>query len=806
MILRLSSTTVFVALTLCSAPIAAFPAPAAVQDAPAKVEPALAERLALLEREIEAARISMHVPGLALVIVRDDAVIYAKGFGLADVEKKLPVTPETIFAIGSSTKAFTATLVGMLMDEGKLDWDAPVTDVLPEFVLPIRTDDPKAVVTFRDLLSHNTGFARADLLWAGNRADPELMLATIVKAEPWKGFREEFLYNNIMFVAAGHAAGKVAGGKTWSELVSERILKPLEMSSTTTSISQAQKDPRLALGYEWDVDLEVFERQPMRALDSAGAAGALNSTVLDMAQWVRLQLGGGEFEGRRLIEADTLRETWKVQRKIGGGMDYGLGWFLREWQGQPVVEHGGSIDGFGAQVGLLPDSNLGFVLLTNVTATPLQGASLNMVWEALLGQPKAQKAEPADHSAYIGDYLANFATFKDVTFEVLEQDGKLAVDVPGQMVFTLKPPNEEGKWYFEITDQIAVSFDRDDAGQVIGMKMYQSGLTFELPREGVETPIEIDLEDAKRFLGRYQDPKMEEPLTVVIQNNRLAVEVPKQMTFELHAPDAERKRVVRGFSKIAVRFVEDVNGAVTAFTLFTDDEERLCPRVEDAGAPTKISLDELHVLRASDKRKSAVAAMGAWRMVGKAKMVHMGITGRVTIDAEGTDRYVSHTDLEPFATLHVGYDRGLAASVSTLGPYKEEIGATRERMRLDHPAAAFGDWREFYREITVLRADERAGRKVWVVKLSGAEKFDVTVWVDAETGDTLREDFLQPLPGGVGSLPRTHRYADFREVEGMRFPHHMEVEDEATGRTDLEVESLETHLDLPDEAFRVPQK
>ena len=159
----------------------------------------LEQRLTRLEAELESRRASLDIPGMAIAVVRNDEVVLARGFGLADVEAKRSVTPETLFAIGSTTKAFTAALVGTFVAEGEIGWDQPVQEVLPAFTLHVRSDSVDARATFRDLLSHRTGFARADLLWAGGKVEPARVLETIAHAEPWTDFRKEFVYNNVMF-------------------------------------------------------------------------------------------------------------------------------------------------------------------------------------------------------------------------------------------------------------------------------------------------------------------------------------------------------------------------------------------------------------------------------------------------------------------------------------------------------------------------------------------------------------------------------------------------------------------------------
>ncbi len=764
----------------------------------------LAPRLAHLERELESRRASLDVAGMAIAVVRGDEIVLARGFGLADVEAERAVTPETIFAIGSTTKAFTAALVGTFVAEGKLGWDQPVQEVLPAFALRVRSDDEGARATFRDLLSHRTGFARADLLWAGGKAEPAQVLETIVRAEPWTGFREEFVYNNVMFLAAGEVCAALAE-RPWGELLQARILEPLGMRSTTWTIAAAQADERLAKGYLWDDEKGAFVHQPMRGLSTIAPAGALNSNVLDLARWVRLQLGRGEFEGRRVLPEEVLRESWTPQIEVGGGASYGLGWFLREWKGHRVVEHGGNIDGFAAQIAFLPDDDLGFALLTNVSATPLQMLSMDLVWESLLGEiAEAREVDPTDRTPYLGRYLANFASFHDAVFEVLEKGGKLAVDVPGQMTFTLKEPDAEGRWAFEITDEVKVTFQRDAEGRVVGLTMLQSGLTYEVPREGVETPAEIDLEDAQRFLGGYQHPAFEKPLAVTIRNRRLALDIPGQMVCELHAPDAEGRRAFRVNEKIHVRFREEPDGSVTGLTFVESGVPQECPRVGAAAAPgPTLTLEELHALRKSDERARAVEALGAWRMRGKLTMVHMGIEGRITQTAQGSDRQRMHTDLSPYAVIELAYDRGQAENRTDISEESELSRAQREWMRVDHPAAPFGDWRAWYASIRVVRADERGGRPAWIVKLQAAEGVELTAWVDAETGDTLFEEYDEPVSGALGVLHRVRSYSDFREVEGLRVPYRSTLEDEYTGRMVFELEHLEARVDLPDDAFRL---
>jgi CubicO group peptidase (beta-lactamase class C family) len=214
------------------------------------ITPELKERLDLLVEKLEQQRQTSHVPGMAIAVVKDDEVILTHGFGLADIEVETPVTPNTIFAIGSSTKAFTSTLVGMLVDEGKMDWDDPVSKYVPYFQMNVESDDADAELLLRDVLSHRSGFTRMGLLFASGKIPREEVLLDSTRAEPYAPLRMKFYYSNVMYMSAGIAAGKVAS-TDWDTLVEERIFEPLGMDSSTTSVIDAEKDTRLAKGYLW---------------------------------------------------------------------------------------------------------------------------------------------------------------------------------------------------------------------------------------------------------------------------------------------------------------------------------------------------------------------------------------------------------------------------------------------------------------------------------------------------------------------------------------------------------------------------
>ncbi len=766
-------------------------------------------RLEALVDEFEARRQEMHVPGMALVVVKGDKVVLARGFGFADLDAQRKVTAETLFAIGSSTKSFTATVVGTLVDEGKMSWDDPVTRFLPKFQLPIKSDDPEAVVNLRDLLAHRTGFTRMGLLWVNGAASRQEMLELATGAEPWTAFRERFNYNNVTFTAAA-AAAEAASGSSWEELVSQRLLKPLGMTSSTLSIAEAQKDPRLSLGYRWDGEVGSFEPLPMRNLPAIAPAGAINSNVTDMAQWLRFQLGRGEVEGKRLISKKQLEETWTAQIKVAEGIDYGLGWMRREWQGQPVVEHGGNIDGFSAQVALLPESDLGFVLLMNVSATPLQALSINMVWDTLVGeiaQPAAEAATAGSEGAsdpfveLVGIYVGSFAHFTGQDFEVLVKEGKLAVDVPGQMVYEVKQPNEQGRRPFALTDTIAISFDRDAQGKVVAMRLHQGGMDFELPRKGVEIKPEIDPARLQRFLGTYRSVEKGKTGKVVIQNQRLAIDVPGQMVYELYPPDEEGKRYFRVTDKIAARFVEDDDGRVDHLLMYQNGAEVKMVRESEAAEKALPTLDQLAELRHTKQRLAAFRGAGALRLKGKMRMAQAGLSGTVTWLSSGLENFYADTDFGRFGRMEQAVHGDRAWEASTIYPFREYAGKYLEQAKLSHPASLFGDWREFYDQVKVLRSAEFEGKEVYLVQVQHGELPPGKLYVEAATGDVLKAEMVMLEPNLGVALPMETLFEDYREVGGLRLPFRIVSSTDATGRQIVEFDSVELGVEVAEDAF-----
>ena len=335
------------------------------------------------ERKVDAAveksMQSWEAPGVAVVVLRGDTVLLAKGYGVKDVKTKQPVTADTQFAIGSTTKAFVTAAMAMLADDGKLAWDDPVRKHLPYFKL----SDPSAdqLVTLRDLVTHRTGLVRHDQLWYGSPWERDEIVRRAGFLPLSYPFRARWSYQNIMFIAAGQAVGRAAGS-SWEEFTQARIFTPLRMRNSNFSARAAEAAADHATPHirrENGPSAGKVDVIPWRNLDNAGPAGSINSSVNDLANWIRLFLNQGVFEGKRLISARNFKELVTPQMIMPQGAEagrfyvpgaqqisYALGWAVHDYKGRHVVTHGGAIDGFRAQIAFLPEEKLAVAVLSNL--------------------------------------------------------------------------------------------------------------------------------------------------------------------------------------------------------------------------------------------------------------------------------------------------------------------------------------------------------------------------------------------------------------------------------------------------------
>jgi CubicO group peptidase (beta-lactamase class C family) len=348
-----------------------------------------------IESILESSRSAWGVPGVAAAVVIGDEVVYLGAVGVKEQGKTEPMTPDTVCAIASTTKAFTCTALAMQTEEGLLGWEDPVSKHIPFF----RLADPLANtnVTLRDLVTHRTGLSRHDLLWFYSDLTREEILKRIGNAKPNTSFRSTYEYNNVMYLAAGYACG-MAERSSWEEVLQRRILSPLGMTNTSFSIDEALQSPNHSSAHETNRAGECRVVDWTR-LDNCAPGGGLNSSVRDMSKWLRFQVNGGEFEGKRLISLEKLQETHSPQIVVP--LDaiaretmpythlncYGLGWGVYDFRGERIVAHGGWLEGFRTQVALVPEKKIGFIVIGNHTPSRISEALRSRLLDYLLGFP-----------------------------------------------------------------------------------------------------------------------------------------------------------------------------------------------------------------------------------------------------------------------------------------------------------------------------------------------------------------------------------------------------------------------------------
>ena len=468
------------------------------------------------EAYAEKTRKDWEVPGFSIVIVKDDKLIYAKGFGVRELGKPAEVDEHTLFAIASNTKAFTAAALAILVDEGKLKWDDPVTKYLPTFAL--YDSYVTRELTIRDLLSHRSGLATfgGDLLWYESNYSRDEILHRVRFLKPASSLRSRFGYQNILFMAAGEIVGKVSG-TSWDTFMKERVFTPLGMKRTLTLHADLLKADNVATPHNaLDGKIRVIR---YGNVDNISAAGAIKSSAADMAQWLRLQLGRGSYDGKKLFGTNRSREMWTPHTVFSGISEqaekfnptrhfnlYGLGWLLSDYQGRLVVSHGGGLDGMTSQLAMLPEEKLGVVILTN-SETPLSTILGNRIFDIFLGvaqrdwnaeylvrakesaetsKAAAKKLEDArvantkpsiPLSGYTGTYTG--AMFGDA--KVSEENGKLVLRLMPSSLFV----GDLEHWHFDTfrikwRDSIVYPFPR-------------GFVTFSLNAQGKTDEMKIDV-------------------------------------------------------------------------------------------------------------------------------------------------------------------------------------------------------------------------------------------------------------------------------------------------------------------------
>ncbi len=345
-----------------------------------------------------------NAPGVGVGIVVNDKLVFAKGYGYRDYEKKLPFTAGTMSPIASNTKLFTAIAAGMLVEEGKLTWDKPVRESVPS--IRFYNDQLNNNVTLRDMLSHRTGITRHDTIWFKSDFTRKQLFDRLVYLEPQEPMRETFLYNNLMFAAVGYLI-ELQSGKTWEQFVQERIFDPLEMTSTSYSIADMLKRPEFGVGFTERRDsFELYRIPYYEDISGVAPCGAIVSNIQDISHWLIALMNQGKYNGKQVLPAEVLKATLQPAIALPNtaletrgwsemlNAAYGMGRQTASYRGHLITFHGGDLPGFHTQVSFMPQDHIGVIVFEiGNHSQPLYNIVSYNVYERLLGMSQTPWSE-----------------------------------------------------------------------------------------------------------------------------------------------------------------------------------------------------------------------------------------------------------------------------------------------------------------------------------------------------------------------------------------------------------------------------
>lgn len=758
-----------------------------------------------IEEKLEKRRQELGIPGLSLAIVKDNQIIYLKGFGYKDYEKKVPVTPDTQFAIGSASKAFTALSVLMSQDDGKLSIDDNPKKYLPYFKINDAETDKN--ITVRDLLSHSSGLNRTDLGWITGKLTREEIIRVAGEAKPTAKLREKFQYQNVMFAAAGEIVAQVQ--KTpWEKFVADRIFKPLGMNNSNISISEMKRAKDYSFGYDYNFDTKETRRLPMRDLTQIAPAGSINSSARDMSQWVKFMLDGGSVNGKRLVSEGAFAELTKPQMKISGKMNYGFGWFLQDWNGLKVVQHGGNIDGFNSLVAMIPEKNLGFVLLTNVSGSSLGSELMPIVWKNILGDQgsAANQTAFADAQNETGKYHFEAAGFD---MEIKMRDGKLAAIVPGQPDYILEKVADRKYKLDGAPGGFFVTF-KDN-----GLYLEQPQGNYTLPKVKISQAAEIKTSDsAKELVGKYESEKNSaRTIDISETDGKVSLVVEGQPPYELR----EKKKDLFGMFPLPddyrIKAKRDLSGKLTGIAIVQPEGEFGFLRVESGGnskAPT-MTIEELMT--------KVVAALGGeanWRklktrvVVMDVDFVNQGVKGVQTQYAEAPNHSSSRTVVtalgKPIAAISEYFNGFKGGEETSFSPAEAYSGKQLEDVGINADFYGLINWRMIYKKAEIKGTAKIGGEDTIMVVIFEPEKGNKdTIYFSTKTFLPVRLESVNSFSTQNISLPYSETYSDYRRVDDVMIPFKTVNSSTENGDIVSVIKEIKHNIALPEKIFS-PEK
>ena len=539
-----------------------------------------------------------NAPGIGVGIVYKDKLIFSKGYGYRDYNKKLPITPNTLFQIASNTKLFTATAVGFLVNDGLLEWDKPIKNFVPS--IKFFNDELNNTVTIRDMLSHRTGISRHDLIWYKSDFTREDLFKKLIFLEPSQPLRQGFIYNNLMYVASGYAI-ELLTQKTWEDFLKEILFQPLEMKNTIFSISDMLKQKDYFVPYDEKRDTTILYQIPYYEEAAAvGPAGSIISNINDLSKWLIAQMNDGQYKGKQIIPENIIKATLSPAIVTDNSTNlqkgylellspvYGMSRWVASYRGHLITFHGGDLNGIHSQVSFMPADSIGVIVFTIGDHTyPLYNTITFNIYERLLGleeTPWSQRrladrikgkeagkegrskagldrVPDTKPSHLLEDYVGQFENAAYGIINISMKDKQLQFDFH-HIVLPLNhyhydrfdTPNDEieGKW--------SVNYLTNPQGEVdkIVMSVDEGEVTFSRKADASMTDPEV----LAKYLGNYEYAGT--IIEIALKDeNKLVLKIPGQPTYEL-IPYKKDKFRFKQFADQTVTFINE-NGIIKAF-------------------------------------------------------------------------------------------------------------------------------------------------------------------------------------------------------------------------------------------------
>ncbi len=563
------------------------------------------QRLEGIEKELNKILDVTNAAGFAVAVVEKDKIIYAKGFGYRDYENKIPVDANTLFAIGSSTKAFTSSILGQLRNEDKLSFDDSPIKYISE--LKFYNDDMNNNIIIKDLMSHRTGLPRHDYSWyLFPTFDKDSLMQRIEYQEPFTGIRQQWYYNNFMFLVQGVIAERITG-ESWEENIRERFFEPLGMTRSNVSIDELEKSSNAAYGYVHKND-SIIEKTDYYKIAGMRPAGSINSSVNDMSNWLITWINKGKFKDNEILPEVYVTEAMSSQMVIGAALpdkdipdfhfaNYGYAWMMNSYKGHYRVEHGGNIDGFSASVAFFPSDSIGIVVLANQNGSRVPSLVRNTIADRILNvnntdwtqryidaqeKAKKEKEESEEETEKVSnkventkpshikqEYAGTYSHSGYGSFEInVERDSLFAQFKLMKMWlkhyhYDVFEPFEVEKTGIDTTESSPIRFNFiiNNAGEISGLKTkIEPALPDPIKFKRKPNIIEVDKETLNKYIGEFEMSGT--TIKFYLKNeNTLYIFVAGQPEYEL-LPTAKHKFTLKILEGFSLEFFENENGTI----------------------------------------------------------------------------------------------------------------------------------------------------------------------------------------------------------------------------------------------------